>query len=95
MAWCGLTMNHSQLACARITMLLQAFDGKYLQHRHTKVYQWLLNKVLWYFQLKYWTFSTKECGGYLIEDSPFFYFKPRVYITNISDLNLISNKCLM
>jgi len=85
-------MNHSQMACARITMLLHAFDGKYLQHRHTKVYQGLLHNVLWFSQLNHWKYNTKNCGGYLMENID-FYFKTRVAITNISDLNLISNNC--
>jgi hypothetical protein len=85
--WCGLTMNHSQLACARITMLLQATDGKSLQHRHTNVYQGLLCKVLWWSQLKHWIYSTKCGSGYLIEDNAVFYFKPRVSFTSKSYLN--------
>lgn len=55
LGWCELTLNHSQLACVRITMLLHASDEKYLQHRHTKFYQGLLHKVLLYSQLKQWT----------------------------------------
>jgi hypothetical protein len=83
----GLTTNHSQLASARITMLLQASDGKCLQSRNTKVYQGLLHNFFWYSQLKHWMYSTKDCDGYLIENNAFLSFKPRVAFTNVSDLN--------
>jgi hypothetical protein len=68
-------------------MLLQETNGKCLQHKHTNVYQGLLSNILWYSQLKHWTYSTKFCSGYLIEDNAIFHFKPRVSFTDKSYLN--------